>query len=113
MTDSPRWCETCKAYGSHHTDRHEEHTKASEWTAEREQIGRALGKVLALLEGNDYSTIAETEDGHPIALPEIVDVVEKLMFEVALEETQEQYREALDELSGVPHINRGNYGGAL
>lgn len=23
MADSPRWCETCNAYGDHHTDRHE------------------------------------------------------------------------------------------
>lgn len=22
--DSPRWCEICKAYGDHHTDRHTE-----------------------------------------------------------------------------------------
>jgi hypothetical protein len=28
MPDSPRWCAKCRAYGDHHTDRHNSSAKA-------------------------------------------------------------------------------------
>lgn len=44
----------------------------------RDQIGRALGKKLAYIEAQDWSTIADAGDGEPTALDEIIDVIEDL-----------------------------------
>ena len=40
MTDSPRWCAVCDAYGNHHTDRHVSRGRAAMSTA-REIIANA------------------------------------------------------------------------
>ena len=35
MADSPRWCDNCKAYGDHHSDRHQPKADARERLVQR------------------------------------------------------------------------------
>lgn len=52
--DSPRWCEKCKAYGDHHTDRCEVPTD--------EQMREWFPKLFALID-EDLAAIEAEEEG--------------------------------------------------
>lgn len=64
----------------------------------RDRIGRALGLVLAGIEAQDYSTIADAGDGNPIALDEITDAVLALFGLPALDAVSAMVRDDTDRI---------------